>query len=360
MKKLIFTLCLIAFLLMVGCAEKQETEACAAGCSSLGYDIGQCVRSNETLSCGTLGGTQILAGGKPVENCSFRSETAWDECCCLKENQETPGNKQDCTGDECSEVPIEMILTHGCDLGNECAWTSTNCCPETAGANWECVNKIESTIECKEGIMCPAVLSGKPQTECSCAENICTEMKNKPAQLSPPCNLSTESNQLSFHWTPASDSIHSVQIYRVGALDAIFEANQTESGSLALEEPLGDGEYYWTVSEDENNVSDKCAFTILRQEITCSDLQLKLTKCWQEFHEIETGKTAFCGEIIGYENNCLPEELIAFIGGDNRFAIDSYKACNRIEFFYDKTGNLEPEEEHFGKAHASCTEGVRE
>jgi len=360
MKKLIFALCLTALLLIAGCAEEQETEPCAAGCATLGYDIGQCVRASEELSCESMGGTQILAGGEPVENCSFRSDTAWDECCCLKENQETPDNEQDCIGNECNETPTEIVLIHSCDSNKDCGWVSTNCCTENAGAEWQCVNKAESIIECRENTVCPEVLSPAPETKCSCVENVCTEIKKKPVLLSPPCDLVTESNQLSFNWTPVNSTVHSVQIYRIGAPETEFEANHTEPGFLGLKEPLGDGEYYWTISEGEDNVSEKCAFTVLRQEITCSDLQLKLTECWQKFNEIEAGETAFCGEIIGYENNCLPEELAAFIEEDERFAIDLYDTCNKIEFFYDKTDNLEPEEEHFNKAHAMCSEGMKQ
>jgi len=358
MTKLIFALSLIALLLIAGCAEEQEIEPCATGCASLGYDIGQCVRSSEKLSCEILGGTQILADGEPVESCSFRSDASWDECCCLKENQATPGGNQGCIGDECDEIPGKKILTHGCEKEENCAWTSTNCCSATAGAKWECVNEAESSIDCAEDIMCPEVLSPAPQNKCSCVENICTEVKKKPEQLSPPCELITESNQLSFHWTPASNSVHSIQIYRIGDSNTEFEANEAEPGFLGLEEPLGDGEYYWTISESEDNVSGRCTFTVLRQEITCSDLQLKLTECWQKFNEIETGETAFCGELIGYENNCLSEELAAFIGEDDRFSVDLYDSCNRIEVFYDKTANLEPGEEHFNKAHAMCSEGM--
>ena len=50
----------------------------------------------------------------------------------------------------------------------QCSWVITNCCPEHAGANWECVDlRYYKAPECKENlILCPQVLSPKPEQEC--------------------------------------------------------------------------------------------------------------------------------------------------------------------------------------------------
>lgn len=59
---------------------------------------------------------------------------------------------------------------------DECGWVSTNCCPESAGANWECINEEESVIECPGDPVCPQVIVPKPETDCSCVEGVCQEL----------------------------------------------------------------------------------------------------------------------------------------------------------------------------------------
>ncbi len=58
--------------------------------------------------------------------------------------------------------------------GNECGWLSTNCCPENAGAHWECVNIEKTTIKCSPDIYCPQVISPKPTEFCFCSDGECT------------------------------------------------------------------------------------------------------------------------------------------------------------------------------------------
>jgi len=51
---------------------------------------------------------------------------------------------------------------------NPCEWVSVNCCPENAGAKWECVN-IKEFVEpnCSEYyVLCPQVISPQPNKKC--------------------------------------------------------------------------------------------------------------------------------------------------------------------------------------------------
>ncbi|MEM5801810.1 MAG: hypothetical protein QXQ18_00235 [Candidatus Aenigmatarchaeota archaeon] len=51
-----------------------------------------------------------------------------------------------------------------------CEWVITNCCPETAGAYWECVDlrNYSQKMDCdKVFVVCPQVLSPKPNMQCS-------------------------------------------------------------------------------------------------------------------------------------------------------------------------------------------------
>ncbi len=51
---------------------------------------------------------------------------------------------------------------------NPCKWVIVNCCPENAGAKWECVN-IKEFVKpnCSEYyVLCPQIVSPKPSKEC--------------------------------------------------------------------------------------------------------------------------------------------------------------------------------------------------
>jgi hypothetical protein len=63
-----------------------------------------------------------------------------------------------------------------CYSDSDCQWVITNCCPETAGAYWECKNvKSFRPPKCPpEGVICPQVLSPKPAKGlCFCKEGRC-------------------------------------------------------------------------------------------------------------------------------------------------------------------------------------------
>jgi hypothetical protein len=55
-----------------------------------------------------------------------------------------------------------------------CEWKITNCCPETAGARWECVHAHDfEEPECSEDSVCPQFISPMPTTGCTCVEGEC-------------------------------------------------------------------------------------------------------------------------------------------------------------------------------------------
>lgn len=67
--------------------------------------------------------------------------------------------------------PTKIITT--CNFDYDCEWISTNCCPENAGAYWECINK-KSYIDClSRQILCPQVISPKPPLSCVCEKGSC-------------------------------------------------------------------------------------------------------------------------------------------------------------------------------------------
>jgi len=68
--------------------------------------------------------------------------------------------------------PTEII--ENCTEDSDCEWLSTNCCPENAGAYWQCINR-KSYIDCKSKlILCPQVISPKPSAACKCIGGICS------------------------------------------------------------------------------------------------------------------------------------------------------------------------------------------
>ncbi len=73
-----------------------------------------------------------------------------------------------------AKLSPQLIPKNFCLSNEECEWRIVNCCPENAGAKWECVNKrnfIEP--ECPELIICPQVISPKPEQGCICENNKC-------------------------------------------------------------------------------------------------------------------------------------------------------------------------------------------
>lgn len=72
-------------------------------------------------------------------------------------------------------LPSSSIDTSVCRTNNDCGWEITNCCPETAGGLWECVNLREfEKPNCPVNVLCPQVISPKPFFECVCELGKCT------------------------------------------------------------------------------------------------------------------------------------------------------------------------------------------
>ncbi len=73
-----------------------------------------------------------------------------------------------------ARISTQILPEDFCFSNDECEWVITNCCPENAGAKWECVNK-KSFIEpeCQGIIICPQVISPRPQKQCVCENGKC-------------------------------------------------------------------------------------------------------------------------------------------------------------------------------------------
>ncbi len=68
---------------------------------------------------------------------------------------------------------VEEDVVYSCDEDADCRWVSTNCCPENAGANWECVNEEDTELNCDDDIVCPQVVSPQPSADCVCVDGSC-------------------------------------------------------------------------------------------------------------------------------------------------------------------------------------------
>lgn len=69
---------------------------------------------------------------------------------------------------------ISSFLEGRCVNGRDCAWVITNCCPESSGAKWECVNmNYFKERGCMEKNICPQVYSPRPNAVCVCSEGKC-------------------------------------------------------------------------------------------------------------------------------------------------------------------------------------------
>jgi hypothetical protein len=73
-----------------------------------------------------------------------------------------------------SKVLSIILIREKCKTNNDCAWVITNCCPENAGANWECVNmNAFEEPKCADSVICPQVVKSKPKMACICMEGNC-------------------------------------------------------------------------------------------------------------------------------------------------------------------------------------------
>ncbi len=69
-----------------------------------------------------------------------------------------------------------------CSTDQDCSWTITNGCPETAGANWAC-NSLLEPIKTTSAV-CPQILSQRPSISCGCIQNKCLAyLDKKPTEV---------------------------------------------------------------------------------------------------------------------------------------------------------------------------------
>jgi len=66
-------------------------------------------------------------------------------------------------------------ITHTHQIAQQnCEWKITNCCPENAGAAWNCVSlKDFKEPTCTGLILCPQVISPKPSLSCVNVNGVC-------------------------------------------------------------------------------------------------------------------------------------------------------------------------------------------
>jgi len=70
--------------------------------------------------------------------------------------------------------PYNPLDTSVCFTDYDCKWEIVNCCPETAGAQWKCVNLREfKEPSCPYTVLCPQIISPKPSFECACVQGKC-------------------------------------------------------------------------------------------------------------------------------------------------------------------------------------------
>jgi len=68
--------------------------------------------------------------------------------------------------------PDLIQISTKCTSDSDCSWKITNCCTENAGGHWQCISQ-ESQMECNEFLLCPQVISPKPEASCSCVQGSC-------------------------------------------------------------------------------------------------------------------------------------------------------------------------------------------
>ncbi|MFH7880625.1 MAG: hypothetical protein QXI09_01295 [Candidatus Aenigmatarchaeota archaeon] len=64
-------------------------------------------------------------------------------------------------------------IDYSCNRDEDCFIASINCCPEDAGAQWECIGKNSIIICDVEGILCMKIKSPKPNFYCKCVNGFC-------------------------------------------------------------------------------------------------------------------------------------------------------------------------------------------
>jgi hypothetical protein len=72
-----------------------------------------------------------------------------------------------------SIIIFKISTKNICLSDSECEWKITNCCTEDSGAKWECVNVKSFNLTCPKFVICPKILSLKPNLFCGCEKGRC-------------------------------------------------------------------------------------------------------------------------------------------------------------------------------------------
>jgi len=86
-----------------------------------------------------------------------------------------PGNTIPSETTTTTETAGVKFIEKKCESSSDCSWQSTNCCPESAGAKWECINGKTFQPGCPKNILCPQYVSQKPTSLCTCEQGTCVE-----------------------------------------------------------------------------------------------------------------------------------------------------------------------------------------
>lgn len=84
-----------------------------------------------------------------------------------------PGNVLPTETTTTTEKVQPRFIEKRCDVSGDCSWQSMNCCPENAGAKWECINGKTFQPGCPKNILCPQVVVPKPTSACVCELGTC-------------------------------------------------------------------------------------------------------------------------------------------------------------------------------------------
>lgn len=77
-------------------------------------------------------------------------------------------------GQYAKEKKVEVYMPSECSSDSDCSWQIVNCCTENAGARWQCINlNFYKKPNCPSTVICPQVISPKPNTNCVCKEGSC-------------------------------------------------------------------------------------------------------------------------------------------------------------------------------------------
>ncbi|HMB66021.1 MAG TPA: Kazal-type serine protease inhibitor domain-containing protein, partial [Patescibacteria group bacterium] len=109
---------------------------------------------------------------------------AQDDTGTTSEEEATTTDEEATTTDEDTSTTTNEDEEESCETNEACEWVSTNCCPGSAGAQWECVNQENLDLDCPENPICPQVISPKPEEDCVCVDGECRAQEQQEEEKS--------------------------------------------------------------------------------------------------------------------------------------------------------------------------------